>query len=151
MIPKVYLAGPIAGTSYQTATGWREYARHELEPHGIEVLSPMRAKDYLKNESSIQADYEHLNPMSTARGLTTRDRNDVRTCDLLFAYLLDAQKVSIGTVIEIAWADAYRIPTILVMNDDNIHNHPMIRESVGYIIPYLPEAIELAIHFLNRG
>jgi nucleoside 2-deoxyribosyltransferase len=54
-----------------------------------------------------------------------------------------ATRVSIGTVMEIAWAHAYGKPVVLVMEEGNVHDHPMIRECSPFIVHTLDEGIEL--------
>jgi hypothetical protein len=48
-------------------------------------------------------------------------------------------------MIEIGWADAHRIPIILVMEKEgNIHDHPMVRECVSFRVETLDEAMAVA-------
>lgn len=138
----VYLAGPITGISYGNATDWRHWFADAL-PTSIEAFNPLRGKDYLRHEVEIKAEYKNV-ALSCARGITTRDYYDVRRADLVVVNLLGASKVSIGTVMEIAWAKAFQIPVILIIEEkDNVHDHPMIQESVGFRVNTLEEAIWL--------
>jgi len=152
---QVYLAGPITGLTYDGAEDWRGHVRRELERVGVTGLSPLRAKEFLRGIPALTADckeYGKLNCMSSPRGITTRDRRDATTCDVLFVNLLGAKIVSIGTVMEIAWADAYRIPIVVAMEETgNPHEHAMIAESIGFRVATLDEAIHvtkaiLAVH-----
>jgi nucleoside 2-deoxyribosyltransferase len=143
----IYLAGAITGESYGDATDWREYVRTRLSP-GIVGLSPLRAKAYLENETTIGDCYDSQNgvatPLSTSRGIMTRDFFDCQNCDIVLANLLGTEKVSIGTVMEIAWAHAFNKPLILVLEDNNIHEHAMIREATGFRVKTIDEAILIA-------
>jgi nucleoside 2-deoxyribosyltransferase len=143
----IYLAGAITGESFGDATDWREYVRTKLSP-GIVGLSPLRAKDYLENEKAIGDSYDSQNgvetPLSTSRGIMTRDFFDCQNCDIVLANLLGTQKVSIGTVMEIAWAYAFNKPLILVLEDDNIHEHAMIREATGFRVNTIDDAVSIA-------
>lgn len=148
----VYLAGPITGLTFGDATDWRNDVKKMLPPW-IHTLSPLRGKQYLEERSSrdgrILDSYENY-PLSSARGITTRDRWDATRCNVLLVNLLGATRVSIGTVEEIGWADAKRIPTILVMEDEgNLHDHSMIRESVGFRVNSLSQAVEILIALLS--
>jgi nucleoside 2-deoxyribosyltransferase len=145
-VSKVYLAGPITGTSYDGCTDWREYVQSQLPP-SIEGVSPMRGKDHLRGVESIKGYGEH--PFSTPKGITTRDRFDVTRCDAILVNFDGAQRVSIGTVMEIAWADMLRKPIVVVMGEDNPHYHAMIREAAGFIVPTLDEAIALVAVMLG--
>lgn len=142
----VYLAGPITGLTYGDSTDWRDGAIEFLSLYGVKGLSPMRGKDYLDTgrELTILDSYpEH--PMSTEDAITTRDRMDATTCDMLLINLLGAERVSIGTMIEIGWADSNQIPIILVIEDEgNLHDHAMVRSCAGFRVNSLEAGLEIA-------
>ncbi|MGX9944839.1 nucleoside 2-deoxyribosyltransferase [Bradyrhizobium denitrificans] len=144
----VYLAGPISGLNYEGATDWREFAKGELKQFGIKALSPLRNQEHLKSVATFTnaaAETERLlSPMSTPRGLTVRDRWDAMRCDVLLVNLCGATKVSIGTVMEIAWADSKGIPIVVAMEDEgNPHEHAMINETIGFRVPTIWDAIDV--------
>jgi nucleoside 2-deoxyribosyltransferase len=147
--PKVYLAGPIRGLNYDDATKWREQATESLRSVGIDAMSPMRGKRYLKGVSDAGgakiADAYAEYPLSTMKAIVTRDRHDCMKNDMVIMYLKGAQTVSIGSVLEIAWADAARVPVVLVMEKDksNLHEHGMVREMCGFHVETLEEALEV--------
>lgn len=149
---RVYLAGPISGLSYGAACNWRDEATAYLGARGIEALSPMGGKEYLKDVSKFldAVDYGTMGPLSGDRAITTRDRFFATTCDVLLVNLLGAEKVSIGTVLEIAWADAKRIPIVIAMEKKgNPHEHGMIRELAGFRAQTLDEALWITARVLN--
>jgi nucleoside 2-deoxyribosyltransferase len=149
--PKVYLAGPISGLNYDGATKWRDDAIAVLADAGIKGLSPMRAKEYLAGEEDLDKNCERygaLNVMSSPRGITTRDRFDATRCDVLFVNLLNADRVSIGTMFEIAWADAARIPVVCVMEPGNVHEHAMLSEMIGCRVSTVEEGLAIVTAFL---
>jgi len=121
----VYLAGPITGQSYGQAAGWRDEAVKVLAFNDIKGLSPMRGKAYLSDEDKL-ADSYNDRTMSSVVGINVRDFNDCKTCDALFVNFLGADRVSIGTVMEIAWARAFQKPIVIVIDEGNIHNHGML-------------------------
>lgn len=136
----VYLAGPITGLDFRGATSWRDQVNVELSDTSIRTLSPMRGKQYLLNELSI-ADHYESQVMSTLKAINTRDYYDVRRADAILVNVLGAKKVSIGTVMEIAWARAFNIPVVLVMEKGNIHSHGMLQYACGYEVETLEEGI----------
>ena len=144
MSKSIYLAGPITGLSYKGSTDWRRWVARRMSPDII-PLSPMRGKDYLRDEQVIGSAYEH-HPMSTEAAITARDRFDVMTrCDAILVNVLGAKKASIGTIIEIGWADAARKPIILAIeNEGNVHDYPMIRQVAAYRTDSLPTACNIA-------
>lgn len=142
----VYLAGPIAGCSYEGCADWRHYMCRELVGSGIRTLSPLRCKYLLKNLSIISGsgeEYAEKGPLYSARGVLTRDRFDATRCGVLCVNLLGARKVSIGTVMEIAWADLIRTPIVCAIESSgNVHEHLMLREAVGFRVTSLDEAVK---------
>lgn len=148
--PTVYLAGPISGLTFKGCTSWREYAVDQLAQAGIKGLDPMRGKHYLKEigDEVLGPDgdkYKLKGVLSTNRGIITRDRFDATRCDLLLVNLLQAPRVSIGTVMEIAWADLCRTPIVCAMEDDgsNLHEHGMILEAIGFRVNSLEKALQV--------
>lgn len=137
----VFCSGPIKGLSYQESTDWRDYVSNLL-PNNIHVLSPMRHKDFLSFEEKIDSkEYDH--PLATPQGIVCRDRFDVYRCDMVLVNLLEAKEVSIGTMIEIGWSDAFRKPLCIVMEENNIHQHLIVRQCAGFIVPTLDEGIKI--------
>lgn len=143
----VYLAGPITGLSFGGCTEWREGVRAELLKSHIFGFSPMRSKEYLSGFTEISGtgeEYAHLSVMSTSRGIITRDRYDSQHCDLVLVNLLGATKVSIGTMIELGWADSVRAPIVCAIEaKGNVHEHMMVSELIGFRVTTLEEAVDV--------
>lgn len=145
----VYLAGPIGGCSYGECTNWREYLTNLLKGWNIECISPMRGKSYLQSETEIDK-VKYSTPLSCPKGVYTRDRFDALRCDLLIVNLLGAKKPSLGSVMEIAWADSVGTPIIIVMEPEgNVHEHILIQEACGFRVATLEEGADLAVSILN--
>lgn len=91
----------------------------------------------------LEGSYEEF-PLSTGTGITTRDRYDCMGSDLVIFNLLGAQRISIGTMIELGWADAARNPAILIMEKEgNPHDHPMVRNTTQFRVDNVKDAIAL--------
>lgn len=138
----VYLGGPITGLTYDGCTEWREFVMDAVGDD-INTISPMRGKQRLKEMLSGEViedvhDYDYL---ASYKGINCRDYWDVQRCDVVFVNLLGAKKVSIGTVMEIAWARAFDKPVICVMEIDNIHRHSMLEFACGYVVTDMNTAI----------
>lgn len=171
----IYLAGPITGLSWPEATEWRvdlinRFNNASKDGKNYMALSPLRGKEFLKNETDIKDEYTD-NKMANSRFISTRDFNDVRRSDLIIVNFLNAKKVSIGTVLEIGAAIILNKPIIIIMEDkikiptlpaatesgfvqvvqeytSNIHNHSMIRETT-IIVNDLDEAFHMALQILG--
>ena len=145
--PSIYLAGPITGLGWDASTDWRNYVKEQLSPE-IDCFSPLRGKEYLSNEKELKDQYFY-HVMSTQRGILARDHYDATKRDLLFANMLDAKRVSIGTVMEIAWAYEARVPIVLIMEKEgNLHDHSMIREACPLTVHAIEDAILLTRQIL---
>ena len=163
-MPKLYLAGPISGLSYEDAAkGWRKEFEDKLltidEWSNIECASPMRGKEFLAHMERLghaPAEMDgYQNPMASSHGIATRDSFDVRTSAAMVAYLLEATAVSVGTVLEIGMAFAHRVPIIgVVPKGPHPHEHGMLLSMIqmnGYLVHTLDEAVVLAYHLLIPG
>lgn len=146
---KIYLAGPITGKSWGESENWRDRFKQALKdtaPH-IQGFSPLREKGFLTKEKAIGDHYENT-LFSTQRAIMSRDFFDCSTADAVVANLTGATIVSIGTVMEMAWAFQRRIPLIIIseMEDGkpkNIHNHSMLREAANWWVGSEEEALEV--------
>jgi nucleoside 2-deoxyribosyltransferase len=150
MRPSVYLAGPITGLTYDDGNGWREDVIDDFDDAGIDAFSPLRMKQYLRRFGLLSAkdqdgrhNYDGVHPLSSDKGIMMRDRHDVTSRDMMLVNFLGAERVSIGTCIEIGWADAARKPIVIAMEDDNVHRHAMVEEALGYRVHTLTEAVEI--------
>lgn len=152
MKPRVYLAGPITGLSYGEARhGWRaEFAKY-LDP-AIEAYSPMRQENHLSEIQLIEhKPYDGI--LSQAKAIVAKDRLDVQRADLIVAGFLGAKLVSVGTLIEIGWADAWNKTTIIIMEPDG--SNPMDRffltEMADFRVATVKEAADVANAILLPG
>jgi hypothetical protein len=141
--PLVYLAGAITGTQRSSDCDWRSYCRDRLAPE-IGVLSPLRQHTEDIDETGELSCQDRLRLIQHGRSVVARDRLDVMRCNLLIVNLIGTAAVSIGSVGEIYWADAYRKPVIMVREQKNIHTHAMLDALVGWISEDLDDAIETA-------
>ena len=143
----VYLAGPIAGSTWDEADQWRREFSSALPSH-IRCLSPTRSKWFLGNEVIDVKPYD-MHPLATDKGLTRRDLFDVQRSSAIVVNFLGTRKVSIGTCIEIGVKAAFANKLLIqVIEPGNCHDHPMIREIADYTVPTLPEAANLLVALL---
>lgn len=146
--PSLYLAGPITGLSWDQCVGWRKQVTQELGEF-IDCFSPLRHKDYLNQVIEIKDVHEeHI--MSSQRAIFARDMFDVSRCGGLFVNFLGAKRISIGTVMEIAVGWQLRKPIIVIMEDNNIHQHSMLREASPFLVKTLDDGIDVARRLFLR-
>lgn len=152
MTKLVYLAGPITGLTYEDARfGWRQEFKNLLHPH-LNVLSPMRHELHLAEQGTIEdVDYPD-NPLNTSRGIVTKDRMDIRRASVFVACLLGAKSVSVGTLIECGWANAYGLPIVVVVEDEgNCHDRLFLREIADYRVNGVVDATSIVNGLLSEG
>ncbi len=137
----VYLAGPIDGCTYDDCTIWREYSVRELATCGITGLSPMRAREFLKEHQKL-VDGTSSYALASDSGIVERDMWDVRRSDAILFNLVGAQKVSIGTMVEYGWASAFNKPIVTILEKKgNVHEHVMVRRLSGFRVETLEEGL----------
>jgi len=147
-MPLVYLAGPITGRTAVGAKEWRAHAAEALGKRGVHAISPLRGKDYLNAQVEADGKYKRLydiHPMSTPHGITMRDRWDSARCDVVLAYIPADASISIGTIMEIAWASisGRYVVGVLEGGMDNPHWHAMLVDSCSLVLNNLEEALSL--------
>jgi nucleoside 2-deoxyribosyltransferase len=145
----VYLAGSITGKSYDACTEWRRKVELEF-PKNLIAFNPLRNKEFL-SDREIMPDKDETHLLSTPGGIFTRDMSDCRRCDAMLGNLLKSEKVSIGTIMEIASFWWQSKPIVLIMEDNNIHRHPMIEAATPYIVDNLDDGIKLIYSILLPG
>lgn len=150
----VYLAGPITGLEFEEVNDWREKVTYTLPGH-IHGISPLRNKNYLKGTGPLRDAYNQDqvgSMLSTGRGIFERDFYDVNRCDAVLANFLGSKKVSIGTVMELAWAKQLQKPVVLVIEDEgNIHEHSMLMECASFRVNNLQQGVEILSALLTTG
>lgn len=147
----VYLAGPISGCTYAECTNWRTAFERMLDSD-IECLSPMRGKEALQAYDAMEHTSYARDLMCSDKEILTRDFNDCTRADVVLANLLAPDRISIGTVMEIAWSHAARTPLVMVMEEEgNPHDHGLIRAAAGFRVPTLETAAVVVNSILNRS
>ena len=136
----IYLAGNIAGLTYEQATGWRLQAASDLVALGYDVFSPMREKMYLAEKFNKVAiphtDVSFRDPFQ-------RDMLDVRRSDYVLAYFHPEAPASIGTLVELGYAYALG-KYIIVVDVGGTHvGHPFVRGVANDVVQTLDDAVLL--------
>lgn len=143
----MYLAGPMSSLKIKEAKGWREYVRQHL-PENVHCLSPLRNQVGKKETTRIHSEYSK-SLFCNSKSITTRDRNDLLRSDIVFVNLLGAKRVSIGTCIEFGQADIARKIVVTVMDENNIHKHPILKEISSFIVKDLKTGIKVVRSILD--
>jgi len=139
---RVYLSGPITGQTDERIRSWRQIAAEHLMPIA-DVIDPAlthydSVPAFDKNENAEHA----IERLRHGLSIVPRNRTLIRSSDVLLANFLGAkQTVSIGSVGEIYWANAFAKFIIIVREaHGNIHDHAMLNAMAGCICHSLDEA-----------
>lgn len=153
--PKVYLAGPVLGNTFEEASGWRQKAARALSFHGLHGISPVRAE----TPNGDVYDFGTKVP-GGSHAIGSKNLFDVQSADAILAYfpLYDCHTpyaafvspaTSKGTLIELAWARAFNKATILVTEDTRISDHPVVRFCAGWSVKTLEEGVTICTELLG--
>lgn len=149
MKPIIYCAGPITGQSGKDVFEYYDNITEKLK--GFKVIHPMTGKDFLRTESDFSA-YGYFQPIAQDKSIFNRDKWMVKQSDIVFANLTRGRdKVSIGTVMEIAFAHLMGKLVIAVIPIDNIHNHSFIDQACATVFTDEKEAFDYLAHLGELG
>lgn len=138
---KIYLAGPITGKSFEEVINRYQEKTMLLVDFGYEVLSPMTAKGGLKGVTAFTST-GYSGPVANDHAIFRRDHWMVSQADVVLADLSNASQVSIGTMMEMAWASHLGKHVVLVMPHGNVHEHAFVKEATDVRFGDIEEAYD---------
>lgn len=138
----VYLSGPMGGCSFDEMTGWRKLVSESLDSDTVKCLIPTRS--YKENNK------KHV-PIETSKWINRRDYFDCTRANCVLVNLVGMKHLSIGTIMEIAWAYQKQIPVICVVEPDGPQNHPMLQDSITHEVRTLEEGVAYVKEMLSEG
>lgn len=145
-MPIIYLAGPIAGLTYDRATDWRVQLADELWPW-FWCLDPMRDKQHLGASAEPLGTRYAAHRLTEDAAIVGRDRFDVARADaVVFNLAIMPEKVSLGTMVELGWATQQGKPVIALLpplTEGTVYDHPFIRALVDFPCSELSEVAEV--------
>jgi nucleoside 2-deoxyribosyltransferase len=139
---KIYLAGPISGKTGPEVVDYFKSMSETLKGIGFDVASPMTGKDSMRTELKFKAE-GYGNPVSSNHAIFERDKWMVQNSNIILCNLSTAtERVSIGSMYELAWASYLGKHTIVVMGKENIHRHAFVLEAADVVFETMEEALE---------
>jgi len=134
----VYLSGPMGGCSFKEMNAWREYVTARLNSETLRCISPTRSFG------------EDVVPVETNKWINRRDYFDCVTSQCVLVNFKGMKTISIGTVMEIAWAYQKQIHVVCVCDPDGPQNHPMLQDSITHEVHTLDEGIAAVKELLSE-
>jgi nucleoside 2-deoxyribosyltransferase len=145
---KIYYARPISGCSPQTVFDEYENAIRLFD--GATVLTARACNVPLRFVRDKLPSGARFHPATSDHAIVKRDYWMVNQADLVYVDLLFAKKVSIGCMMELAWAHQLGKHTVVVLEKDNIHDHAFVLETAdmrftsgGQAIKYVQNMIQV--------
>ena len=125
----IYLAGPITGQTGEEVVSRYEEKMAILSDFGYVVYQPMLGKMNLRTEVEFKSGgYDH--PIANDHAIFNRDHWMVSISDIILVDLSNSgARVSIGTMMEMAWASHMGKHIVLVMDGTDIHDHAFVRQA----------------------
>lgn len=140
----IYLAHPVSGLSYEDVANYYVGMSMLLKQAGYTILSPMTAKECLRTEKKLRA-HGYDNPISTNHAIIERDRWMVCKADIVYVNLMNATDVSIGCMMELAWAHDRGKHTVVSVPEDNVHRHAFVLEAADIVFDNHEDAYDYLI------
>ena len=146
----IYLAGPIAGLTETEATTWRKDVSARLSDASngnIIGISPLRCEP-VKPGMTYTTPGAVDKMWSDPRAINAKNWLDTESSDLVLAYLpkqMNDRRPSIGTIIEIGWTLGLKKPLIVVSDDNQMLDHPLIECNAAWRLDNLDDAVEVII------
>lgn len=134
----VYLSGPMGGCSFKEMTEWRTYVAERLNSDTLKCTLPTRSFT------------EAAAPKETDKWINRRDYFDCVQSQCILVNFQGMKTISIGTVMEIAWAYQKQIHIICVCDPDGPQNHPMLKDSITHEVYTLDEGIAAVKELLSE-
>lgn len=146
---KIYLVHPISGLSADDVFAYYVAAKDRLGSL-YDVLTPMYGKSFLRCEKELKA-HSYKHPCTTNHAIFERDHWMVCQADIIYANFSKAVGVSIGSMMELAWASHLGKHVVVTMPEDNIHAHAFVFEAASVIFPDHESAMEYLTHLATKS
>lgn len=146
----VYLAGPILHQHLDEANNWRFLCQQALSDNGIAGISPLRDEPLLGSTYGAGMSDD---PRHSPKGIWAKNKFDLRSCDLVLAYLplpTNGRHQSFGTIGEIFGADLIGKPVILATTDPDVIEHGPLIDCAKWVVNTPLEAVDIAIGLLRQ-
>lgn len=144
----IYLAGPISGCTYGEANDWRDEVSRDLRDVAAHIrgVSPLRCEPL--HGERYKPEYADAR-FGTPSAIAAKNKEDVRRCDAVLAYLPADEPASVGTLQEIGWAAGLGKPIVLVTDNGRVRNNPVIKATVPWRFLETPCGFQEAIDTLT--
>lgn len=122
---KIYLVHQISGLTPKTVTDYYESLIKFCKHLGYTVLFPMD----LRGGSLTSTDM----PPAASHTIFQTDKWFVQSADVVYASFVGCTRISIGSMMELAWASFLGKHVVVAMEPENVHRHPFVLEAASVV------------------
>lgn len=119
---KIYLVHQISGLTEQQVAAYYDPLIKCCKSWGYETLFPM---DLRETASADLTRFGHI--------IFTTDKWFVQSADVVYASFVGCTQVSIGSMMELAWAHILGKHVVVAMENNNLHQHPFVLEAASVV------------------
>jgi nucleoside 2-deoxyribosyltransferase len=130
---KIYLVHQISGLTEKQVTTYYDDLIKYCKHLGFDVLFPM---DLRGNENPPT----EKNPLSFNHTIFQTDKWFVKSADVVYASFIGCTRVSIGSMMELAWAVDNNKHVVVAMEKENPHRHAFVLEAASVVFETEKEA-----------
>lgn len=146
---RVCLVGPITGYPFEVVAKWRkEFCANP--PQGMVGIDPLRKRSELATSAVVAGEYPK-HRLASKKGILAQNKFDVMRSSAILANFLGADRLSLGSVIELALAFQAWKRIVVVMEKENPHDHPYVRSCADVVVETMDEACAELCRPLNAG
>lgn len=147
---RIYLSGPISGASGEEIADWRKRAG-AMFPAGLDVYDPASLPHDAELASNVpETPSAALARLMHGRLVVDRNKHIIQSSDVVLANFLHSERASIGSIGELFWANAFRIPIVIVREQSgNVHDHAMLNAIASVVTSSLEGGCEAALNILG--
>lgn len=133
--PLVYLAGPITGMQNNEISKWREGVKQQLSH--ICIFDDPTSRTFHSSDNLSTAERKTI-----GKTVVTDSEISVSSADLILLNLKCAHRISIGSMIEVAWAAFLNKSIVVVIDKYNIHQSDLLlsEDCVSFVTDNLSDA-----------
>lgn len=138
---KIYCAGGISGLTQEDVLSRYEKLREDLSDN-FTLIIPMVQKNLMRNKIEHKSQNKSTSPITENKSIVRRDRWNVSQADILLVDLtMSSERISIGSVSEMAWGYDDCKNIIVIMPQGNIHRHAFVLEMASIVFESYEEAL----------
>lgn len=140
----IYICIPISGHNRDFIVKRLNSIKSRLFMH-YNVLMPMHDVNHMRTDIDKRSEYNG-SPVATNKAIVRRDSWMIGQSDVILSLFINAPDyASIGSIAELSWAHKAGKHTVIVLDENNIHNHPFVTQQADIQFQTEKEAIEYLI------